>query len=333
MTNTRQPFSYPEPAKRGTKWRVRWVDARGKRQLKAFSELAEAPIFGIERGLEAERRRVGLGEAPLSDAASRSFREVAERWLQDVAFEKRSLKSDESFLRAHLLPALGDEPIGSIDTGRVAAFRKSQERKVTQRGGQPLTPSTVHHHLTLLCTIMRYAHREGWIERIPVIRKPKLRRSEPRFLQTQEDVANFLAAARAQGELLYMLYAIPVNMGLRCGEVCGLRVEQTSSGSERLPALGDVEQAGEAVHGSTAIPGGHHLPEQALFAQAGEQAPGGGVGDLAVGDGVRGLEDGPTEGPVQGVDAGIGSGSTRRSSASAPRRGRRRSRANVVGSG
>lgn len=229
MSKQKWPFNPPKPVKHGDKWRIRWVNEMGERKSQVFADWSDAYLFGIERGLDAERRRLKAPapqqEADTSTACTMTFAQAAEAWQEQVGYDKRSRKSDESFLKKHLLPALGDVTLDDLTTARVVEFRKSQEKKRTKAGGH-LSPSTVHHHLTLLGTILRFAHREGWIAKMPQVRKPKLDRheDEARFLKSHDEIERFLRAAREEGELVFMLYATPLFLGLRCGEVCGLHV-------------------------------------------------------------------------------------------------------------
>lgn len=101
MSKQMWPFNPPKPVKHGDRWRIRWVDEKGERKSQVFAEGSDAYLFGIERGLEAERRRLKAPapeqEADTSTACAMTFAQAAEAWQEQVGYDKRSRKSDESF--------------------------------------------------------------------------------------------------------------------------------------------------------------------------------------------------------------------------------------------
>ena len=88
-----------------------------------------------------------------------------------------------------------------------------------------MAPKSPHNHLTPLAIVLRYAEERGWIHRAPRVRKPKLPKRPYSYLQTQEEIARFLRAAAARSRGLLALYATAVYMGMRAGELAGLRWE------------------------------------------------------------------------------------------------------------
>lgn len=72
MSKTTSTFNPPRPVRHGDKWRIRWFDETGKRRSEVFADWSDAYLFGIERGLEAERRR--LHSEPLGRATLRCRR-------------------------------------------------------------------------------------------------------------------------------------------------------------------------------------------------------------------------------------------------------------------
>ncbi|MEQ8272776.1 MAG: site-specific integrase [Deltaproteobacteria bacterium] len=223
--NTKRRSKTNKPIQHGSAWRIRWTDEHGKRRSETFGDREDA-AFQLNRRLVAvEERRRGLRAL---SPARKTFAEAADLWLE-VKHAKRSLATDRSFLRCHLLPEFGDVELREIGAREAARYEKT-------RAGR-LAPNTIYLHLSLLISILRLAHQEEWLGKVPAIKKPKptLRQHtevdaagvpHERFphLETQDEIQRFLDAAREQDPLVFVLYAVPIYSGLRLGEVCGLTV-------------------------------------------------------------------------------------------------------------
>lgn len=117
--------------------------------------------------------------------APRTFSELAERWLDTRANEKRSKADDESMIRKHLRPAFG-----AITSEHVERYKNERAR---------LSPKTVANHLTLLGTMLRLAVELGWLVSPPIVRKPRVDPddADQPWLRTDDEIAKVLDAARA----------------------------------------------------------------------------------------------------------------------------------------
>ncbi|HSC88656.1 MAG TPA: hypothetical protein VLC09_15340, partial [Polyangiaceae bacterium] len=94
------------PIKRGDKWRIRWLDADGKRRSEVYHRKADADRALLARLSAADAERRGL-RPRIEDG--RTFAELADRWLAYRAAAKRSKGDDESMLRRHLRPFFGEQ--------------------------------------------------------------------------------------------------------------------------------------------------------------------------------------------------------------------------------
>jgi hypothetical protein len=63
---------------------------------------------------------------------------------------------------------------------------------------QRLNIKTIHNHITLLITMLNLALDLGWLERIPRIKKPRVRliSQDYRYLRTVDEIRRFVVAAR-----------------------------------------------------------------------------------------------------------------------------------------
>jgi integrase len=198
-----------KPTKHYGRWRIRWTDASRRRQSAVFDTYREAEqALRLQQVAAADGERRGPGKA-------HSFDELCQQWLSVRALHKRSRKNDESMIRAHLRPAFGGRRLEKITVERIDAFAATLAR----------APNTVHHILSLLSAMLRYAHELEWLTRPPKVRKPKLRLlgRNFRFLRTDDEIRRFLRAARDEGELVAALYTAAVYTGMRAGELAGLR--------------------------------------------------------------------------------------------------------------
>jgi integrase len=199
------------PIKHRDKWRIRWVDATGKRCSAVYAAYVEAAHELRQREVEAEEVRRGLR---LPTPADHTFDALCDYWLENRATQKRSGNHDRSIIRAHLRPAFGPLLLRHVGVEQVDKF-------INERGS--LNRKTIANHVTLLITMLNLAKDLGWLACVPRIKKPRISASQPfGYLATVEDVQRFLAAALGEGPMVYALYATAVWAGLRAGELACL---------------------------------------------------------------------------------------------------------------
>lgn len=148
----------------------RYVEARHQRIFK------ETPL-----ALEIEQARPSLRTtSPVPRAAGKTFRDAAEKFLEEyevITEGQRSdsyVKSHERRLRMHLLPYFGDKPVRAITAGMVQEFRVHRRKTATDRKGKskPPTRSTLHHDTVTLRLVLKTAHRHQWIDQVPDVSPP-----------------------------------------------------------------------------------------------------------------------------------------------------------------
>ena len=201
-----------KPTRHRGKWRIRWTDHLGERQSEVHKSHKDAEVALHRHQLESAE--VKRGQRP-PITTGKVFDELCDYWLTAQASRKRSEKDDRSMIERHLRPAFGRLAVASLDLSHVDAFVAEQAH---------LSPKTVHNHLTLLISMLKLAVDLGWLLRIPRIKKPKVGLdTDYRYLRSDQEIANFLRAAQAEDERVYVMYAMAVYTGLRAGELAGLR--------------------------------------------------------------------------------------------------------------
>lgn len=201
------------PIRHGSKWRIRWVDESGIRRSEVFANKKDAELALNRRHVEAEERARGLRRlAPIDH----TFKDLCELWVTTRGANKRSLRTDESMIRSHLMPAFGEKRILEIGTAEAEMFKAKRRGKLTE--------NTVNHHLSLLISMLRHAKEIGWLDEVPLIRKHRIRTITEDFsyLRTKDEIRRFLAAAQDEGPFIFALYSTAIYTGLRLGELAGL---------------------------------------------------------------------------------------------------------------
>jgi len=205
-----------KPQKHGKRWRFSYYDASGKRRWESHATKREAVLAQAERRLEIQAVREGRGAVD----RTKTFEELEAHW-KVVKSEKRSLKDDIGRLNNHLRPAFGGLRLDAITGVRVAHYRKALMDRVS---AEEIKVGTVRQILALLRAMLREAERMEWIVRAPPVRLPRREPVDPRWIQTEEDLAKFLRAAQqVEHPVALPFYAAAIYTGLRLGELAGLR--------------------------------------------------------------------------------------------------------------
>jgi len=195
---------------RGTRYDVRTRTPDGDERCKTFPTLREAKAY---ESSELSKRNRGDWIDPRK--AATPFAEVAAEWLDsNPAKRGSSWVRDEIILRLHLVPVFGRTAINRIDK---ASVQKWVNERSTKRA-----PRTVKREYGVLRAVLAFAVDRDLIARTPC-RRVKLPEPEPvvRHVITADGLE---ALADALGPDLAPMAYVGAALGLRWGEVAGLRV-------------------------------------------------------------------------------------------------------------
>ncbi len=157
-------------------------------------------------------------------------------WLRDVAkpgVRPKTFRTYDDLVRLHIAPALGSKPLAKLTPAHIRTFLTDKlttpqpSRKKPKEGqppelGAPLGTRTVKHILVTLHGALDVAAKDGLVPRnvAALVDPPRLARQDPRSF-TPEQARQYIDAAK--GDRLEALFTAAVSLGLRQGEILGLR--------------------------------------------------------------------------------------------------------------
>lgn len=196
--------------KRGVVYDVRLRDPGGRHYKRTFRTKRKAMDF------EASERDAHTRGAWVDPSRAKiPFRDVAVEWLESNPSKRPStLARDESALTCHLLPQLGELPIGSVMPADI--------QRVVNECSRRMRPRTARRTYGVVRAVFAMAVERDYLGRTPCrgIRLPRVERVERRVVTPAELAALAEAMSPAYRPILY----VGAVLGLRWGEAAALRV-------------------------------------------------------------------------------------------------------------
>lgn len=144
---------------------------------------------------------------------------MIERWRHqsEPEWSPSTVAAYDSYLRNHILPALGDMKVGAVQGSDIDDLYATLRRK-------KLKASSIAKVHVILRRAFSEAVRWEWIPVSPVTkaRAPKVQRTEL-APPNAKDVGKLLDLAAKQDAALFTFLAVAADTGARRGEVCALR--------------------------------------------------------------------------------------------------------------
>ena len=193
------------------RWRARYRDEAGKEHARHFDRKVDA-----QRWLDAITASVVRGDYVDPKLGRTTVAAYVQAWLPAQPVRDSSRRAYGSYLRNHLLPALGEIRLSAVTRTQVLAFRRGVEAK--------LSPTTSRHVVALLAGIFADAVTDGFIAKSPCVDTvPQRPHREKVIPLTVEQVEALIDAAPERYRGLVVLGA---GCGLRLGEALGLKVHR-----------------------------------------------------------------------------------------------------------
>ncbi len=210
--------------------RACWREASGRQRSKTFRTKREADAFLAE--VESALNR-GVYIAP--DAGRVRFGDYAERWLASRNNERTTAARDTSIMRNHVLARWGRTPLAGLGHSAVQAWVTSL--------GQRLSPASVSECFRLDSSVMRSAVRDRLIGHNPCdgvkVARRRRRDTDDQTISRLELVRRLLPAVP---DRYRPLVGIAAGMGLRWGEVVGLRWDAIDLGAAVVTVVRVAEE-------------------------------------------------------------------------------------------
>lgn len=155
----------PYHGKRGTTWRIKFVDADGRQVMETLgSEHDGWDERKAERALGAKLAEIERG---LRKPRKRTFGDLVDEFV-DVTLPSRGLKKStldgyKSIIRNHLRPEFADDDLSALSRSP-----EHFDRYVSAKLDDGLSAKTIRNHLVLLGLIFKMARRWRWVSENPL---------------------------------------------------------------------------------------------------------------------------------------------------------------------
>jgi integrase len=259
-----------------------WVDfrvqfVRYRKKCPANSKGSAEAYERFLRGKLAERGSLDHIFRP--PAKPITFAEFAERWMREYVAVNNKWSEQRSKLKimdAYLLPAFGSVALREITAERIEHLKSRLLRSPSAQRKTGIQPKTINNILTVLRKCLATAVEWSEIDRLPPVRRLRVRPSAFRFLRDEEAAA--LLSATTPGPWRTMIL-VALKTGLRYSELAGLlwedidmdrrtiavrrgkvlgRIDAPKNGRERhLPITSDVVEALAALPRDGGVVFGH----------------------------------------------------------------------------
>jgi integrase len=208
-----------ERRRTGVTFYFRYADGRGRTREVKLGRLGDVTVDQARKKAEELRASVSLGGDPLAERDRRravpTLQAFAdERYLPHAEERLRGYANVKTYLRLHILPALGRKALDEVTTADVAALRR---RLIDTR----LAPGTVNRYLATLRSMLNLARKWGLAEGPNPAASPGMlpERHRDRYLSAPETKALMAALDRADEPASAAAIALLVLTGARKNEV------------------------------------------------------------------------------------------------------------------
>jgi integrase len=201
------------------KWQARVRRIGQQPVTKSFQTKQDAERWA--RGLESDMDKGSYTDPSLS--AKTLFKDVIERYVQEVVLKTRSIKEDTFRLRA-----LARHPIAKLNMTAITPIRVAEYR---DKRLLMVSPGTVIRELSYFSSIINHARREwgiNMINPIPLIKKPATPQGRSRILSVEELDRLYVALTpkvKNANHWILPLTKFALETAMRRGEILGLRWE------------------------------------------------------------------------------------------------------------
>jgi integrase len=209
------------------KYREKWtIFIRAKDPVKKQKvQIRKVATRQTKRGAQEEERHIRNALADGSywrdkyEAPEQlTYANFVEQFLADyceVKLAESTVRDYEKSLRNHVIPVIGHKLLEDIGPRDVAKL----EGRLSD-----YAPKSVRNILGYLKRSLNVAAEWGYLEDVPTIKLPKVGKTAPKFL-TSEEAQRYQLAADKESENMGWLVKLGLNSGMRIGEMIALKYE------------------------------------------------------------------------------------------------------------
>jgi integrase len=195
---------------KGSRWRARYVDDQGREHAKGFALKGDA-----RKWLDGQTAAVVDGRHIAPRDAQMTVQQWCDLWLQGYAIHRESTVDEARKCIRHIVAEFGDVPLSAVRPSQVKAWTV----KLTDDGFAANYVYQLHKRLS---QILGDAVHDGVLPRNPCSRRTSPPRGTQKpYVATTEQVWQLHDAMPENLRVAVLLGAF---VGLRVGEVCGLKV-------------------------------------------------------------------------------------------------------------
>jgi integrase len=210
----------------------------GKRKRKVVYGKTRREVADKLKKLQQEQ---AAGRAIISER--QTVAEYLDRWLTTSVRPYRrpkTITSYEQIIELYLKPQLGNRQLSKLEPEQIQGLLSTLLAS-GGKGGKPLSPRTVQYVRAVLRRALNQALKWGYVARnvATLTEAPKVQRFEPVILSPAQSQQLLSAAS---GNRLEALYTIALALGLREGEVLGLRWQDISLDQHTLRVAQTVQR-------------------------------------------------------------------------------------------
>lgn len=202
-----------------------------RRQVVRRRDVNRQPWLDYDAAVDALREAmVAVRKGTWTEPSRQPLGEYLATWLDGLRVSQSTSASYRKNVRLHITPYIGDVPLASLTSVRIAALYRQLEEsgRADYRRGEGLSARTVRYVATILAAALGEAAEAGMIDRNPAAPKqakpPSAKDAEPPEMHpwTAAQLATFLAWARENSGLQAAWHVLAMT-GMRRGELLSLR--------------------------------------------------------------------------------------------------------------
>jgi integrase len=197
-----------------------------------YRERSRAPVSSktaAQRWGEDRERHVVQHGLPQQHKEVPTLNEFAPRFLDGYVRANRQKPSgiagEQSVLKWHLLPALGDQRLNAITNEHVQRVKLKLASK---------SPKTVNNVLTVLSILLKTAVEWGELERLPCTIKALPTSKGAAGFHDFEEYERLLTVAQKRSDNTYLMVLLGGDAGMRLGEIVALEWRDVDLDARRL---------------------------------------------------------------------------------------------------